>query len=101
MNKSVKIEFSSELFGGYGVWIVPEEYNSSKEVIDYCRNKLYYALGSMGFRELALKAKSAQLHIHDFDIFDLRERNRDVFYLCHSLTPCAAGCCGNTAPVPY
>ncbi len=79
----VIIEFSSELFGGYNVTIIPEQYHNLETLISYCRDRLWDSLNQLNLRELANKVRDANFHVHDFEIFNLCERTRLVYYICH------------------
>ena len=79
MEEKTKIQLSSQLFGGYFLYLPLIIINdmTKENIVDYITDNLYSLLKSNNLEELLLLSKQANWHIHD-DLI----KSDGIIYVC-------------------
>ena len=74
---------SSELFGGYEVYIDLNYCNTLDDIVNIFHENLLGFLNQNNLRELVIKLKDSNFHIHTFTFEDICISDEDnVFHVC-------------------
>lgn len=76
-------QISDELFGGFQISVDIDYYYDTNEIAAYVKNALIGSLSKIHLGSLSHIAKNKHFHIHDKDIYNLRQAGPNVIiYIC-------------------